>query len=79
MTEQVHYIADITVRKVSYTPPVTGRYENENKPEKKKVSTIAHVVVSNEELEKLVEKTNLHLTLVEDGGDIEKGSSTRGS
>lgn len=79
MTDQVHYIADITVRKVTVTPANPGRsgYSNEATPEKKKVSTIAHVVVSNELLEKLVEKTNLHLSLVEDGGDIEKGATTR--
>ena len=72
-TEEVHFIATIEVKKVVRKVPDPVRYPTDKaEPEKKHVSTIARVVITNGELAELRNKVGAHLSLVDDGGDIDE-------
>ena len=82
-----HYVARIAFQKVTTPDPVSiaGRYPTEAEriqieaaqKERRTVTTIANVVVAAPDIEKLRDKVNAHVSIVEDGGSIDEERITR--
>lgn len=82
-----HYVARIAFQKVSTPDPISiaGRYPTEaerlqietSQRERRKITTIANIVVAAPDIDKLREKVNAHVSIVEDGGSIEEERITR--
>lgn len=68
MTPQSHFIAKVSVEKV------TSDREPYQTDSKRAKATLANIVVSAPTLEAVLEKAAKHLALVEDGGDIDGGA-----
>lgn len=69
------FIAYIEIRKVVDKPEVPGRYATDPPAQKasKERSTLARINVAGDSLPEIIERTNMHLSLVKDTkGSIEE-------
>lgn len=57
-----HFVVTIDVKKVS-THPDTG--------DKRKISTISRITISGSSLDNAIAKSQSHMALIEDGGDVD--------
>lgn len=68
---EIHFVANVDIKKVVHVIQDEPRYSADpKKPDQKTISTIAHLTVTNSQLDQLSQRIGAHLSLVEDGGDI---------